>query len=252
MCRYARSLLPFPTLCDAMDAPLSTGFSRQEYQSELPCLPPGDLPDPGIKAAFPASPAWQADSLPLSHPPFAQNSHKEALNPLVPFYSNSTAQRIPDFHGHPPGTEDPTDPESPSPCGLRFRRSFPVLGLKPDLVQLTGIKYVYFFHMTLFKYLISTQVLSIDLCPSSFHAFNDIDPPMRAVAKVTQNLQVFFCSSVDFSCLLLELKWTLTLLPSLLLARGSLSPYVHLHVVSMSSLNTHIFSPSSIGNSVSS
>ena len=29
--------------------PLSMGFSRQEYWSGLPCLPPGDLPDPGIK-----------------------------------------------------------------------------------------------------------------------------------------------------------------------------------------------------------
>ena len=25
------------------------GFSRQEYGSGLPCPPPGDLPDPGIK-----------------------------------------------------------------------------------------------------------------------------------------------------------------------------------------------------------
>ena len=36
-------------------APLSMGFSKQECWSGLPCLPPGDLPDPGIK---PASPAW--------------------------------------------------------------------------------------------------------------------------------------------------------------------------------------------------
>ena len=28
-------------------APLSVGFSRQEYWSGLPCPPPGDLPDPG-------------------------------------------------------------------------------------------------------------------------------------------------------------------------------------------------------------
>ena len=28
---------------------LSMGFSRQEYWSRLPCPPPGDLPDPGIK-----------------------------------------------------------------------------------------------------------------------------------------------------------------------------------------------------------
>ena len=39
-------------------------FSRQEYRSELPFPSPGDLPDPGIE---PMSPAWQADSSPLSH-----------------------------------------------------------------------------------------------------------------------------------------------------------------------------------------
>ena len=48
----------------AHQAPLSMGFSRQEYWSGLSCPPPGDLPDPGTE---PASPAWQADSLPLSH-----------------------------------------------------------------------------------------------------------------------------------------------------------------------------------------
>ena len=48
----------------ACQAPLSMGFSSQEYWSGLPCPPPGDLPDPGIK---PVSPALQADSL-LSDP----------------------------------------------------------------------------------------------------------------------------------------------------------------------------------------
>ena len=38
-------------------APLSMGFSRQEYWSELPCPPSGDLPDPGIKPAPLMSPA---------------------------------------------------------------------------------------------------------------------------------------------------------------------------------------------------
>ena len=33
----------------ARQAPLSMGFSRQEYQSGLPCPPVGDLPDPGIE-----------------------------------------------------------------------------------------------------------------------------------------------------------------------------------------------------------
>ena len=52
----------FVTLCNvALQFPLSMGFSRQEYWSELPCLLPGDLPDPGIEPAFPAAPALQAD-----------------------------------------------------------------------------------------------------------------------------------------------------------------------------------------------
>ena len=48
----------------AHQAPLSVGFSRQEYWSGLPCPPLGDLPDPGIKPALLRSPALQAVSLP--------------------------------------------------------------------------------------------------------------------------------------------------------------------------------------------
>ena len=39
----------------AHQALLSMGFSRQEYWSGLPFLSPGDLPNPGIKPAFPVS-----------------------------------------------------------------------------------------------------------------------------------------------------------------------------------------------------
>ena len=49
----------------AHQAPLSMGFSRQEYWSGLPCPPPGDLPNPGIETR---SFAVQAGSLP-SEPP---------------------------------------------------------------------------------------------------------------------------------------------------------------------------------------
>ena len=35
-------------------APLSMEFSRQEYWSGLPCPPPGDLPNPGVKPKSPA------------------------------------------------------------------------------------------------------------------------------------------------------------------------------------------------------
>ena len=47
------------------------GFSRQEYWSRLPCPPPGDLPNPGIK---PRSPALQANSLPSEQPGKPKNS----------------------------------------------------------------------------------------------------------------------------------------------------------------------------------
>ena len=33
----------------AHQAPLSMGFPKQEYWGGLPCLPSGDLPDPGIE-----------------------------------------------------------------------------------------------------------------------------------------------------------------------------------------------------------
>ena len=52
----------------AHQAPLSMGFSRQEYWSGLPCPPPGDLPDLGIEPTTLASPALQADSLPTESP----------------------------------------------------------------------------------------------------------------------------------------------------------------------------------------
>ena len=51
----------------APQAPLSMGFSRQEHWSGLPCPPPGNLSDSGIKPASPATPALQVDSLWLSH-----------------------------------------------------------------------------------------------------------------------------------------------------------------------------------------
>ena len=55
----------------ACRAPLSMGFSRQEYWSGLPFLSPGDLPDPGMQTGslmspelasgfFTSSAAWEA------------------------------------------------------------------------------------------------------------------------------------------------------------------------------------------------
>ena len=70
MCMQTQSLESCLTLGDPMDcqAPLSLEFSRQEYWSGLPFPPPGDLPDPEIKAASTASPILQVDSLPTEPP----------------------------------------------------------------------------------------------------------------------------------------------------------------------------------------
>ena len=83
-CVHAKLLQSCLTFCDPVDciacqAPLSMGFSRQEYWSGLPCPPPGDLPDPEIKPmslTFPAlagrffttSATWE-DSQSVSRPP---------------------------------------------------------------------------------------------------------------------------------------------------------------------------------------
>ena len=62
----APSLQSCPTVCNPLDCNPSgcSVFSRQEYWSELPCSPLGDLPDPGIETESLMSPALQANSLP--------------------------------------------------------------------------------------------------------------------------------------------------------------------------------------------
>ena len=53
------------------------GFSRQEYWSGLPCPPPEDLPNPGIK---PRSPTLQVDSLPSESPGKPKNTGVGSLS----------------------------------------------------------------------------------------------------------------------------------------------------------------------------
>ena len=52
----------------AHQAPLSMGFSRQEYWSGLPCLPPGYLPDVELNPCLWPPLHWQTGSLPLVPP----------------------------------------------------------------------------------------------------------------------------------------------------------------------------------------
>ena len=62
LCECALRHLSHVPLCATLrtaahQAPLSRGFSRQEYWSGLPCPPPGVLPNPGMEPVFLISPA---------------------------------------------------------------------------------------------------------------------------------------------------------------------------------------------------
>ena len=59
----------------AHQAPLSMGSSRKEYWNGLPCPPPGDLLDPGIKPASLTSPALANEFLTISITWEAPTSH---------------------------------------------------------------------------------------------------------------------------------------------------------------------------------
>ena len=55
---FSRVWIPVTVWAVAHEAPLSMGFSRQEYWSGLPCPPQRDRPDPGIKPVSPAFVGW--------------------------------------------------------------------------------------------------------------------------------------------------------------------------------------------------
>ena len=57
LCRFSHVQLVATPWTVAQQSPLSVGFPRQEYWKGLPCPPPGDLPNPGIKPASLVSPA---------------------------------------------------------------------------------------------------------------------------------------------------------------------------------------------------
>ena len=69
MCMFSRfsCVHLFETLwTSAHQAPLSMGFSRQEYWRRLPCPPPEDLPDPEIERESFISPALAGRSFTTS------------------------------------------------------------------------------------------------------------------------------------------------------------------------------------------
>ena len=68
LCVHARAVSDSVTPWTVAHQALSMGFSRQEYWSGLPCTPPGDLPDPGVKPTSLMSSALSDASLPLAPP----------------------------------------------------------------------------------------------------------------------------------------------------------------------------------------
>ena len=64
----------------AHQAPLSMGFSRQEYWNGLPCPPPEDLPDPGIEPESFMSPA-------LGGRFFTNNATQETTHTFIYLYT---------------------------------------------------------------------------------------------------------------------------------------------------------------------
>ena len=62
----------------AHQAPVSMGFSGQEYWSELPCSPPGDLPDPGIQPLSLMFPALAGGFFTTSTTPISNKSRNSS------------------------------------------------------------------------------------------------------------------------------------------------------------------------------
>ena len=99
----------------ACHAPLSMEFSRQEHWSRLPCPPPEDLPNSGIKPECPTSPAL-AGGFFTTEPPGNPNrgitsSVHVALKPeLCPGHEFSAAWSSPEGEGE--GLWDSADPAS--------------------------------------------------------------------------------------------------------------------------------------------
>ena len=96
MLQSCLTVTPWTVACQA---PLSTGFSRQEYWSGLPCPPPGDLPDSRID---PGPPALQADSLPteLSGKPLLKEQEHSFRGALIIVIS-SVVKNLPANAGDP-------------------------------------------------------------------------------------------------------------------------------------------------------
>ena len=95
----------------ARQTPLSMGFSRQGYWRGLPCPPPGDLPNPGIKPTFLSLLHWQVGSLPLAPP---GKTHLLICSVIYLVSGRFQSLRIPGPLGHSLHWHAPTPPPLPN------------------------------------------------------------------------------------------------------------------------------------------
>ena len=121
VCTFSHSVTSnsFATLWTLVyQAPLSMGFSRQEYWRGLPLPPPGDLPDPGIEPASLAPPVYHCTT--WETPGFYIGD----ANSQIPVVTTNVSRDCPVF---PEGPEwhwwRTTHPEPcPLKCGLMHQQ----------------------------------------------------------------------------------------------------------------------------------
>ena len=128
----------------ACQAPLSTGFSRQEYWSGLSWPPPGDLPNPGIKPASLMSPALAGGFLTTSTTWEAQAFIISLCCAILRLVAQSCPTLCNPMDCSPPGSsvhEDSPGKNTGVGCHTLLQGIFPTQGLNPGLPHCSQILY---------------------------------------------------------------------------------------------------------------
>ena len=118
----------------AHQAPLSMGFSKQEYWSGLSCPPPGDLPDPGIK---PASPEL-ASRFFTAEPPGKPDKFKRDFKYVLCLVTQLCPTLCDPMDCSPPGSSVPGDSPGKNTgvsCEVLLQGIFPNQGSNPHLLH---------------------------------------------------------------------------------------------------------------------
>ena len=149
-----------PPWTAACQPPPSMGFSKQEYRSGLPWPPPGDLPDPGVKAASLASPALAVGLFIIreaqviikhvysqfSRETFARcNQERFSFPALLCGWLCSVLTRLllPDeISGSPGASCSLSEDESPVSTAYRSPVTIPKLKLRPRSVGVSSTRHV--------------------------------------------------------------------------------------------------------------